>query len=274
MADPTLANTAPNRQEAKRLGLPFYFGAKECPARHFPWIKHTGSRQCVVCIAARDAVGAAEPAPICQTAGCGKVAIKLKKTRCYGCYMRLYLKGTTDYHQRAPFWEHSAGYRLISVPGHPLVNGRDRPHEYEHRVVFYDACGAGPFTCFWCDVPITWDDLEVDHLNNVRNDNALTNLVASCSDCNRDRARPRLAISTRRANGFMITAFGRTQTRSEWAREVGIAPSALAWRMANGWSVERALSEPRGITGPPSRRKPPRPYDPRFIERMPKREES
>jgi hypothetical protein len=40
-----------------------------------------------------------------------------------------------------------------------------------------------------------------------------------------------------------ITAFGRTQTTAQWARELGLDYDAVRCRMENGWEPERALSQ-------------------------------
>jgi hypothetical protein len=37
---------------------------------------------------------------------------------------------------------------------------------------------------------------------------------------------------------------GRTQTVSEWARELSISKETISSRLRQGWSAERALGEP------------------------------
>jgi len=41
-----------------------------------------------------------------------------------------------------------------------------------------------------------------------------------------------------------LTAFGRTQTMTQWAQECDIKLSALNWRIKDGWDIERALTTP------------------------------
>jgi hypothetical protein len=41
-----------------------------------------------------------------------------------------------------------------------------------------------------------------------------------------------------------LTWNGRTQTFMEWARELGMSPRSLRWRLNNGWSIDEALSLP------------------------------
>jgi hypothetical protein len=56
-----------------------------------------------------------------------------------------------------------------------------------------------------------------------------------------------------RAKGKQLTAFGRTQCVSEWARELGVSRNTIDTRLANGWSIERAVSESPGKSGPKRR---------------------
>lgn len=91
--------------------------------------------------------------------------------------------------------------------------------------------------------------MHVDHLNDQPADNRLDNLVASCALCNQKRGRPK-AVAAARAAGNLITAFGRSMSPNQWAAEIGITRNALMARLKNGWPVERAVSEPRGVFGP------------------------
>ena len=48
-----------------------------------------------------------------------------------------------------------------------------------------------------------------------------------------------------RCNNRLITFNGKTQTMSQWAREIGIKPRTLFARIDNkGWSIEKALTTP------------------------------
>lgn len=39
-----------------------------------------------------------------------------------------------------------------------------------------------------------------------------------------------------------LTFNGKTQTASEWAREIGVGQFTIIWRVKHGWPVERILS--------------------------------
>ncbi len=81
-------------------------------------------------------------------------------------------------------------YRRVKAPAeHPLANKDGRVAE--HRLVLYEHLGAGLHECHWCSTKISWDkrppsegSLTVDHLNFVRSDNRVTNLVPACFLCN------------------------------------------------------------------------------------------
>jgi len=48
-----------------------------------------------------------------------------------------------------------------------------------------------------------------------------------------------------KSNSRLLTANGRTQTMAEWARDLGCNPSAILYRLNAGWSVKRAVTEPK-----------------------------
>lgn len=194
------------------------------------------------------------PTGLCSVPGCGGAANRVGAGLCEKHYMRQRRKGTVEPFVPKQRYGHVHGYVKVRCFGHPLVQGKRNPVEYEHRVVFYNAHGAGPFRCHHCGVEVTWSDMHVDHLNDTPDDNRVDNLVPSCPGCNQKRGRPKMVASVRKQHAG-LTAFGRTQTISEWAREVGISRTALKARIEGGWPIERALSEPRGPTGPRPGRK-------------------
>ena len=185
---------------------------------------------------------------MCKAEGCNDVEKRGRKGYCEKHYMRMYRNGTTA--DRGPSsYIHSQGYVVASCKGHPLAKGLT--HHYEHRVVFYDAHGAGPFKCQWCGVEVTWSDLHIDHLNDVKNDNRIDNLLPSCPQCNQQRGRHKASGTWAEKTG--IEAFGERKTLSQWSRQYGISRAAIQTRIDKGWPVERAISEGRGKCGPKSK---------------------
>ena len=64
-----------------------------------------------------------------------------------------------------------------------------------HRLVLYESLGPEPRPCHWCGKELLWitdrfapNALQVDHLNQVRDDNRVENLVPACQVCNVRRA--------------------------------------------------------------------------------------
>jgi hypothetical protein len=120
---------------------------------------------------------------------------------------------------------------------------------YEHRVVFFDAHGGGDHICHWCDAVISFEKMHVDHVNAVKNDNRLENLVAACPSCNKARGTDKMR-ATMRSKGIMITYNGQTKHVSEWAEDLGITSASLKSRLKSGWSLDDALTKKRGKFGP------------------------
>lgn len=91
---------------------------------------------------------------------------------------------------------HSKGYPFTEIASHPLIDLLGiRPMDTGlarlpiHRLVLFDAIGAGPHECFWCGHVVHWgaagcDALIVDHVNWKRTDSRPSNLVPSCTRCN------------------------------------------------------------------------------------------
>ena len=60
-----------------------------------------------------------------------------------------------------------------------------------------------------------------------------------------------------RSSTHWITAKGKTRTLTDWARRLNIQPSAIRWRIANGWGEEQAVTfTPRRDIRRNQRRKP------------------
>jgi|HigsolmetaAR202D_1030399.scaffolds.fasta_scaffold19790_1 HNH endonuclease. len=186
----------------------------------------------------------------CIVNGCSDLPRSRYSEYCEKHYMRVRRRGTTELHQPSPTIQHSHGYVRAYAPDHPLTARIVGNYEYQHRLVFYDTHGEGPFRCHWCNKRVTWDDMHVDHLNSVKNDNRPENLVPSCALCNQRRGQERMKKTMRDKYSIKLTFRGVEKTISEWADELGISRTSLKWRLDNGWSVERALTEPRGKYGP------------------------
>jgi len=184
--------------------------------------------------------------PECKEIGCTNKANRKGAGLCEACYMRLRRKGTTDYKSLPYRLNHPAGYVWLREPDHPLSDSRGLV--YEHRYVFYEANGSGPFKCYWCGIEIKWDCMDVDHLDDNKANNDISNLVASCHKCNSRRGTWKM-VRARREQWTQITYKGTTKTGSEWARELGLSRSGFMWRIER-WPIDVVMSTPHGKTGP------------------------
>jgi hypothetical protein len=92
----------------------------------------------------------------------------------------------TDFYDGAHMDAH--GYEYINWASHPLANRSGKV--FVHRMVLFDEIGWGLHPCHWCGKLLPWDEIRGDHLNWIRNDNRLENLVVSCGPCNSRRTNP------------------------------------------------------------------------------------
>lgn len=187
---------------------------------------------------------------LCSVDQCAKPARSGGSLLCEMHYYRLRRTGRTDLaNRRKPVLTHSNGYRVVYRPDHCLADKNG--YVYEHRMVLHTTHGDGPFRCHVCQAPQSWATMHVDHMNDVRDDNRAENLAPACPECNQHRGHPKVAASNRVK--VAIELRGERLTAPQWGARLGISANSIKRRLAAGWSVERALTEPRGVFGPPSR---------------------
>ena len=116
----------------------------------------------------------------CEVEGCEKPR---RGRYCSMHYTRLNRHGDVHAVHSPGRKPNANGYLLVQATAHPVAH-RDGS-AFEHRVVLYDAIGAGEHPCHWCSTPVTWFvDLQTDHVDHNPQNNNLNNLVASCGPCN------------------------------------------------------------------------------------------
>jgi len=186
----------------------------------------------------------------CIVEDCTNVARANNTPYCEKHYCRIRRYGTLELRKPKEQLEHSHGYMLLRAPDHPLTTRHTGKHEYEHRVVFYNNYGEGPFRCHWCGVIVTWDDMHVDHVDADKTNNDVHNLVSSCPLCNQQRGREKMIVTMRNKHATWIEYLGQRKTMGDWAEGLGITKQALCFRLQSGWDTEKALTTPRGKTGP------------------------
>jgi len=79
----------------------------------------------------------------------------------------------------------SAGYVIVKRVGHPLAS--QAGNVGEHRLVMFEAHSGICQPCYWCSAALTWESAVIDHKNENKSDNDLSNLVFACGQCNRAR---------------------------------------------------------------------------------------
>lgn len=175
----------------------------------------------------------------CSREGCEKTA---KSTSlCSMHYSRFIRGGTYDRRKtRRKLYVQSDGYLVENNPSHPLA--QKNGDVYQHRRVYYDEHGEGPFLCKWCGVEVTWTTLNIDHLNDCKNDNKLSNLAATCGPCNTARGLHKTRATKAANRGLEYR--GAIYLRSELAVMAGMTWQGLAGRLRT-MSVEEAMSRPK-----------------------------
>lgn len=194
----------------------------------------------------------------CCVDGCASPATRVSARMCEKHYYRVRRRGSVTLAREddppAMEVEHSNGYVLEYAPHHPLSTPGQLSRVYQHRLRLYEERGEGPFSCHWCGVQVTWGDMHVDHLNDVRSDNRPENLVPSCALCNQKRGKWKSDQASRARAKHVYEMDGETLTAREWAARLGIAKNTLVNRVRAGWPLSRALTEPRGPSGPKGNR--------------------
>lgn len=204
------------------------------------------SEECIKSAGKKAQLKRCESLPVCSTPWCENKTTRKGAGLCEACYGRLRRRGTVKYKSLSYRINQSAGYVWLREPDHPLATSGGLV--YEHRFVFYNAMGKGPFKCHWCGATVDWHNMHVDHLDEDKANNSIDNLVPSCPVCNQERGRWKM-IAKRRAAGNQITYNGVTKTALLWANDLGLSRPAFLWRMKR-WPIEKVMTTPHGNSGP------------------------
>lgn len=123
---------------------------------------------------------------VCKASGCDNKTRSKGADYCEMCYGRIRRTGNLNAPPPPRYRiETKDGYVLLQRPGHPIANHAG--YIPEHRMLMYDRLGAGDHSCHWCGKVLEWKKICIDHIDNDRKNNNLTNLVVSCNHCNRIR---------------------------------------------------------------------------------------
>jgi 5-methylcytosine-specific restriction endonuclease McrA len=133
----------------------------------------------------------------------------------------------------------SDGYVMVHARGHRFASLRNH-YAFEHRVVAYAKYGDTLPDCGLCGIPLDWSIAVIDHIDEVRTNNAPSNLRPLCWKCNIQRTE-RLGISY--PNALAVEFNGKTLTPTEWAREPGVKVhgATIRKRLQMGATPEQAI---------------------------------
>lgn len=123
--------------------------------------------------------------PRCSVSGCSKPATRVGSGLCETHFYRIRRTGTTNRKEMSGRYWTTAGYIKLLQPKHPLADSNGSV--FEHRWVMYEITEGECPKCYWCGCDLTWPEVVIDHLNEVKHDNNPDNLVPSCNNCNRAR---------------------------------------------------------------------------------------
>lgn len=178
---------------------------------------------------------------ICTLEGCNHKAVRdltTDKPICEMHYCRRRRNGNYDL----------IGYQIELIGSHGYVSVRDYAHPlsdsqgrvYKHRQVLYNS--DPDMHCFNCGALRTWSDCHVDHIDEDKQNNLLSNLRIACPACNQARGRGKQK-QTMRDIAPQITFNGKSRCISEWAEIMGFEPASLQWRLKH-WSLHDAMTRP------------------------------
>ncbi|PZQ55272.1 MAG: hypothetical protein DI555_07945 [Novosphingobium pentaromativorans] len=191
--------------------------------------------------------------PVCNADGCDRLTRSRNAGWCEKHYYQMRRNGHLG-PKLLPVpretLDHVGGYKLLYAPRHPISTSCQRTRVYQHRAVYYEHHGDGPFPCAHCGTEVSWSTMHVDHLDDDPTNNAIENLAAACPGCNQRRGVHKMVRTMRTTRSLQLTWRGETKSVCDWADEIGLSHTALKNRIKAGWPLDRAMTEPRGRFGP------------------------
>lgn len=160
----------------------------------------------------------------CSINGCGAPSRTRQGGSCEKHYYRFRRTGKYDAPVFGAWSTTDAGYVMRLDRNHPVSSSRG--YLYQHRMVLFDAIGAGVHPCHWCKDEVEWGAhgrrrLVVDHIDSDKRNNVLSNLVPSCHRCNSTRGLFISWVMAHRDDPFLASLFHQSRDHVEAAASSG-----------------------------------------------------
>lgn len=171
---------------------------------------------------------------MCRISDCDRESMYKNKDLCQMHYFRFMRNGSFKLKNgressRNPNASHitSNGYVVVYRPDHKLARGTG--YILQHREVYYNHVGDNTPDCDICGCSTSWEiyKYHVDHIDENKKNNDLSNLRMLCNSCNVTRTKK---VHHKSKNSTAITINGETKTAQEWSRTDGVIVSGATIR--------------------------------------------
>ena len=167
----------------------------------------------------------------CKIDGCKRKVMYKNLKLCQMHYFRFMRNGTFELTRTKKYrLTNPAGYQKLNEPLHPLANSDG--YVYEHRFIYFNEISKKVDYCKLCNVPITWENCHIDHMDNDVTNNNKDNLRALCRPCNTFRGYTKYSVGT------LIEIDGIELTAAAWSRQDGVKVrcNTIRHRLRKGYS--------------------------------------
>lgn len=178
----------------------------------------------------------------CSADGCERSSMYKSLCLCQKHYFRLRRTGTVAKREqsRAKKITTPNGYVRVWDKDHPLAC--QRGYVFEHRHAMWSVVGASVGNCQLCGKAESWETCHIDHIDNDRKNNNISNLRVLCRGCNVKRGFTVYSYKNRGEVG-LIEIDGVIDTPAGWSRrnDVNVTGATIVRRIKSGQSPREAV---------------------------------